>query len=353
MSGGSVLLHDGGYRDYMPSGPFGAYRQDYFHNRLVVRPEKIFMGQSSGDAALQHEGGRAGAARARVPAQRRLLPAHPHAQGRLPVAAGVRLQPHPAHRRRVGLRLRPRRRVREGPGAVRRLRHLQVADRRVLHAGEPLAHAEDLRPGRALVRHRVRRHRPAGAAGHEAPARALPGHPLPARGRGAAEAELPGRADDPPDDGAPLRAGPHRGVRHRARAAREGRRPGGAGRRACASSRRRPSARGWRSRSRPASRRITVAAKQDLRMDIARDYRRPRYTFEKGRIAYGPLGTDGDFVFTSQEGDDARLHDRQHDARAVRRPGAVPVGPVVSRPAVRRHVRPGRHRQGPVLARHA
>jgi hypothetical protein len=48
MSGGSVLLHDGGYRDYMPSGPFGAYRQDYFHNRLVVRPEKIFFGQEGG-----------------------------------------------------------------------------------------------------------------------------------------------------------------------------------------------------------------------------------------------------------------------------------------------------------------
>jgi len=48
MSGGSVLLHDAGYRDYMPSGPFGAYRQDYFHNRLCVRPEKIFMGQPRG-----------------------------------------------------------------------------------------------------------------------------------------------------------------------------------------------------------------------------------------------------------------------------------------------------------------
>ncbi len=46
LSGGSVLLHDGGYRDYMPSGPFGAYRQDYFHNRLCVRPEKIFFGQT-------------------------------------------------------------------------------------------------------------------------------------------------------------------------------------------------------------------------------------------------------------------------------------------------------------------
>lgn len=49
MSGGSVLLHDGGYRDYMPSGPYGAYRQDYFHNRLCVRPEKIWMGQEKGE----------------------------------------------------------------------------------------------------------------------------------------------------------------------------------------------------------------------------------------------------------------------------------------------------------------
>ena len=50
MSGGSVLLHDAGYRDYMPSGPYGAYRQDYFHNRLCVRPEKIFWGQKTGES---------------------------------------------------------------------------------------------------------------------------------------------------------------------------------------------------------------------------------------------------------------------------------------------------------------
>jgi hypothetical protein len=49
MSGSSVLLHDAGYRDYMPSGPFGAYRQDYFHNRLCVRPEKIWIGQKQGE----------------------------------------------------------------------------------------------------------------------------------------------------------------------------------------------------------------------------------------------------------------------------------------------------------------
>ena len=49
MAGGSVLLHDAGYRDYMPSGPFGQFRQDYFHNRLCVRPEKIYMGQKTGE----------------------------------------------------------------------------------------------------------------------------------------------------------------------------------------------------------------------------------------------------------------------------------------------------------------
>ena len=49
MKDGSILLHDGGYRDYMPSGPYGAYRQDYFHNRLCVRPEKIWFGQKQGE----------------------------------------------------------------------------------------------------------------------------------------------------------------------------------------------------------------------------------------------------------------------------------------------------------------
>lgn len=37
MDGGSVLLHDAGYRDAAPSGPFGAYRADLFHDRLVAR----------------------------------------------------------------------------------------------------------------------------------------------------------------------------------------------------------------------------------------------------------------------------------------------------------------------------
>lgn len=53
MKNGSILLHDGGYRDYMPSGPFGAFRQDYFHNRLCVRQEKIWMGQKQGEYRYQ------------------------------------------------------------------------------------------------------------------------------------------------------------------------------------------------------------------------------------------------------------------------------------------------------------
>jgi len=49
MTNGSILLHDGGYRDYMPSGPYGAYRADYFHNRVAVRDGKIALGQREGE----------------------------------------------------------------------------------------------------------------------------------------------------------------------------------------------------------------------------------------------------------------------------------------------------------------
>jgi hypothetical protein len=40
MNQGAVLLDDAGYRERMPSGPYGAYRADYFHNRLVARRQK-------------------------------------------------------------------------------------------------------------------------------------------------------------------------------------------------------------------------------------------------------------------------------------------------------------------------
>ncbi len=40
MSKGSVLLNDADYRNDLPSGPYGAWRQDYFHNRIVARKNK-------------------------------------------------------------------------------------------------------------------------------------------------------------------------------------------------------------------------------------------------------------------------------------------------------------------------
>ena len=46
MNKGSVLLHDAGYRNDLPSGKYGAWRQDYFHNRLVARLNKRDKNQS-------------------------------------------------------------------------------------------------------------------------------------------------------------------------------------------------------------------------------------------------------------------------------------------------------------------
>jgi len=46
MDRGSVLLHDGGYRDSLPSGRYGAWRQDYFHNRVIARKNKRDGSQS-------------------------------------------------------------------------------------------------------------------------------------------------------------------------------------------------------------------------------------------------------------------------------------------------------------------
>lgn len=49
MNEGAVLLHDGGYRSGLPSGPYGQYRSDYYHNRLVVRKNKRDRYQSVRD----------------------------------------------------------------------------------------------------------------------------------------------------------------------------------------------------------------------------------------------------------------------------------------------------------------
>ncbi len=40
MYNGSVLLHDSGYRDRLPSSEYGGYRADVHHNRMVVRNNK-------------------------------------------------------------------------------------------------------------------------------------------------------------------------------------------------------------------------------------------------------------------------------------------------------------------------
>ena len=55
MAGGSVLLHSSGYRSGLPSGPSGEFRADYFHNKLVVRKNKRDDEQSL-QAFLQNSG---------------------------------------------------------------------------------------------------------------------------------------------------------------------------------------------------------------------------------------------------------------------------------------------------------
>jgi len=44
---------------------------------------------------------------------------------------------------------------------------------------------------------------------------------------------------------------------------------------------------------------VFVGAKNDLRMDMARDWRRPRYTYEAGKVRFGDIETNGDFIFAS------------------------------------------------------
>jgi hypothetical protein len=42
MHNGSILLHDGGYRPKLPSGPNGEWRADIFHNKMVFRSADVF-----------------------------------------------------------------------------------------------------------------------------------------------------------------------------------------------------------------------------------------------------------------------------------------------------------------------
>jgi hypothetical protein len=47
---------------------------------------------------------------------------------------------------------------------------------------------------------------------------------------------------------------------------------------------------------------ILVGIKCDLRMDMLRDNRRPKYTWESGRISYGSIETNSDFFITRKSG---------------------------------------------------
>lgn len=47
---------------------------------------------------------------------------------------------------------------------------------------------------------------------------------------------------------------------------------------------------------------IQVGVKRDLRMDMVRDWRRPKYTYESGRIQYDDMETNGDFFYTARTG---------------------------------------------------
>lgn len=56
MNKGAVLLHDAGYRDDLPSGKFGAFRADYYHNRIVARKNKRDKYQTSLLEFVQNSG---------------------------------------------------------------------------------------------------------------------------------------------------------------------------------------------------------------------------------------------------------------------------------------------------------
>ena len=56
MNKGAVLLHDAGYRDDLPSGKFGAFRADYYHNRIVARKNKRDKYQTSLIEFVQNSG---------------------------------------------------------------------------------------------------------------------------------------------------------------------------------------------------------------------------------------------------------------------------------------------------------
>jgi len=302
MSGGSLLLHDGGYRDYMPSGPYGAYRQDYFHNRLCVRPEKIYMGQKEGEERYSQRGPIAG-----QPVLEFLRNAGSY---------------RPVRTRKVDFLSQPEfdysrtRLLDDGWGydADRVVVYLKDPEMFVVfdvfksrtdeyftlanlwHSREVVARgdhwydtsydvvgAEKFPDTKRLLvvfpqsHFRLegvepqKRHYQDEQAIYQAVAR----HFEPTQTEGLVTVLIPHAKDVAPAELA-RRISLVETV---------------------------PTSAGLAVQIESGGRRITVGAKQDLRLDIARDHRRPRYLFEKGKIGYGAVQTDGDLVFLSEERD--------------------------------------------------
>ncbi|MBN2206727.1 MAG: hypothetical protein JW742_04930, partial [Candidatus Aminicenantes bacterium] len=301
MSGGSVLLNDGGYRDYMPSGPYGAYRQDYFHNRLCVRPEKIWMGQKEGESRYS--------VRDAVPAQsvlgflrnagsyRRVrtqkidflsFPDFDYSRTRLldegwgfawdrvvvyvhAPEAFVVFDVFKAQREEyftlAGL-WHTRKIYAQGPHwydtGYDRIQSAELpADERLLIAF-PLTHfrAEGVEP--------EKRHYQDELVIHQTAAR----HFELGETEGLVTVLIPHRADAAPADAA-------------ATIALAPAEPAGAALAVSLTG---------------SGRRVLVGVKTDLRRDIARDWRRPRYVYEAGRVRVGDFETDGDLIFATTAG---------------------------------------------------
>ncbi len=301
MSGGSVLLSDGGYRDYMPSGPFGAYRQDYFHNRLVVRPEKLFMGQQAGEFRYAH--------RDPVPGQSVLdfvRNAGSYRRVRTQKVDFLALPDVDYSRTRV---------IDDGWGfeydrvivyvkdpelfvvfdimKSRTEEYFTLANlwhtRQITAQGEHwydtsydrIQNAEFDQSRRLLVmfpdsHYRIegtdtaQRHYQEEIAIHQATAR----HFELGDTEGFVTVLVPHDADESPEPWV-----------DRVRLLETT--PAGAG---------------LGVEIAVAGKTLTIGVKLDLRMDIARDWRRPRYTYEAGRLQFGEIETNGDFVFAAREG---------------------------------------------------
>lgn len=303
MSGGSVLLHDGGYRDYMPSGPFGAYRQDYFHNRLCVRPEKLWMGQEEGQWRYSHNDAVPG-----QPVLEFLHNAGSYRRVRTRKVDFISLPDFDMSRSRLiddnwGYEWDRVITYVKDPGlfVVFDILKSRVEEyftlsnlwhtRRIVSSGDHwydtvydrIGNYEFPQDTHLLILFPDTHFR---LEGTEAEKRHYQDeimiHQTTAHHFELAETDafvtvlVPHAAGEAPEEWA--------------------------GRISLVESD--PAGAGAGVKIEVDGREITVGVKNDLRMDMVRDWRRPRYTYEAGRIAFGELESNGDFVFASKRGDE-------------------------------------------------